>query len=250
MKRTKLLIAVFIGIISTGFFLQKESCGQTVLLEQDVNADTIPKMVGPNLKHFSHFYFGYGFVLGADADGSKIKYGSSSDFVYGYRYKRKLSEFYAVGFDLFYHSTAFHLKQDSTKALPNNILHDDKGEKEKLTFHNFSLGLYNRFNFGKRGNYIGNFLDLGARVDWPFSVVHFTKDIYDIANINNGGVVKTKTTRLVYTEPIYYNAFARLGFNKFVITASYRLSDLFKKEYDLYPELPVLIMGVEIGLHK
>jgi len=195
-------------------------------------------------------------VLGADAVGSEIKYGSSSDFVYGYRYKRKLSEFYAVGFDIFYHSTAFHLKQGPNKVLPNNILHDDKGEKEKLTFHNLSLGLYNRFNFGKRGNYIGNFIDLGARVDWAFSVVHFTKDRYEIANINNGGVEKTKTAGLVYTKPIYYNVFARFGFNKFVITASYRLSDLFKEDpelykgYDKYPELPLLIVGVEIGLHK
>ena len=250
MKRSKLLLVVFIGIISIGFFLQKESCGQTVLLEQDINADTIPKIVGPNLKHFSHLYLGYGFVLGTNSIGSEINYGSSSDFVYGYRYKRKLSEFYAIGFDLFYHSTVFHLKQDSTKTLPNNILHDDKGEKEKLTFNNLSLGLYNRFNFDKRGNYIGYYLDLGARVDWPFSVVHFTKDKFDFANINNGGVVKTKTTGLVYINPVYYNVYARLGFNKFVITASYRLSDLFKNEFDLYSELPLLIVGVEIGLHK
>jgi len=246
----KKIIICVIFFISCEIGVLSVAEGQTVLLEQDVNADTIPELVGPNLKHFSHLYVGYGFVLGADAVGSEIRYGSSSDFVYGYRYKRKLSEFYAVGFDIFYHSTAFHLKQDSTKALPNNILHDDKGEKEKLTFHNLSLGLYNRFNFGKRGNYLGHFLDLGARIDWAFSVVHFTKDIYDIANVNNGGVVKTKTTGLVYIKPIYYNVFTRLGFNKFVITASYRLSDLFKEEYDLYPELPLLIVGVEIGLHK
>ena len=249
MKRIIIPTAVFIGLISIGV-------AQTVLLEQDVNADTIPKIVGPNLKHFSHLYIGYGFVLGADAVGSEIKYGSSSDFVYGYRYKRKLSEFYAVGFDIFYHSTTFHLKQDSNKVLPNNILRKHKGEKDKLTFHNLSLGLYNRFNFGKRGNYIGNFLDLGARVDWPFSVVHFTKDKLNTANDNNGKVVKTKTTGLVYINQIYYNVFARFGFNKFVITASYRLSDLFKEDpelykgYDKYPELPLLIVGVEIGLHK
>ena len=185
MRKTIISTAVFIGLISIGV-------SQTVLLEKDVNADTIPKTGGPNLQHFSHFYFGYGLVLGADAVGSEIRYGSSTDFAYGYRYKRKLSEFYAVGFDVFYHSTTFHLKQDSTKVLPNNILHDEKGEKEKLTFHNLSLGLYNRFNFGKRGNYIGNFLDLGARIDWPFSVVYFTKDNLNTTNDNNGKLGKQK----------------------------------------------------------
>ena len=154
------------------------------------------------------------------------------------------SNFYAIGVDISYCKTTFRLKWKPIKILPNDSLHD----KEKLTFHNLSLGLYNRFNFGKRGNYIGNFLDLGAKVDLPFYVVHFTKDKIDVAT-NNGRIVKTRTTALTYINPIYYNAFFRFGINKYVITGSYRLSDLFKGN-NKYTELPVMTLGIEIGMHK
>jgi len=230
--------------------------GQEILLEEDVNADTVPPTFGPNLKNYYHFYSGYGFVLGADSVGSEIIYGLSTDMVLGFRYKRKLSQAFSTGFDISYHATSFRLKQDSLKILPNDSLHNT----EKLTFHNLSLGVYNRFNYGKRGNYIGNFIDLGVRFEWPFSVVHFTKDKQKVANENNGGTVKTRTSGLIFTQPYYYSVYLRVGFTRYSITASYRLADLLINDPKLYqqysngiskyPELPPLIIGLEIGMHK
>ena len=160
-----LLTIIFWGIGLSGF-------AQKILLEQDVNADSIRPVKGPNLKHYSHYYLGYGLVASPGSAGSEIRYGMSSDITLGYRYKRKLSQFYSIGMDISYHLTTYRLKQNSTKRLPNDSLHD----KEQLIFHNVGFGIYNRFNYGKRGNYIGNFIDIGARLDLPFSVIHFTKD--------------------------------------------------------------------------
>ncbi|PCH94330.1 MAG: hypothetical protein COB85_05750, partial [Bacteroidetes bacterium] len=133
-------------------------------------------------------------------------------------------------------------------------------KKEKLVFYNLSLGLFNRINYGKRGNYMGNYVDLGVRIDWPFSVVHFTKDKYPVATANNGGTVRTRTSALIFTEAINYSIYARFGFARYVITASYRLSNLFVTDPEVYqqygngietyPELPALLIGIEISLYK
>ena len=61
--------------------------------------------------------------------------------------------------------------------------------------------------------------------------------------------VKVSTTRLSYVENISYGFMARLGTNRYALTARYRTSDLFVTGYDL-PELPRLVLGVELGLFK
>lgn len=232
------------------------SFSQTILLEEDVKGDTIIPTFGPNMKNYYHFYVGYGLILGPDKDGSEINYGRSYNLSFGALYKRKINNNYAVGIDLLIHQTSFNLKQDTSKILPNDSMH----ENEKLVFYNLSLGLFNRINYGKRGNYMGNYFDLGVRIDWPFSVVHFTKDKYKVATANNGGTVRTRTSGLIFTEPLNYSVYARLGFTRYIITASYRLSDVFitdKEVYqqygnniETYPELPALVIGIEISLYR
>ena len=236
MKNVTLLVSTLL-LINIAF-------SQTVLLEQDVNKDSIPPTFGPNLKHYGHMYVGLGWVLGqSDSAGADIITGSSTDFVVGYRYKRKLSNFYALGFDVNYGVTSFNLKQDSSKILPNQILHD----KEKLNTNQLGLILYNRFNFGKRGNYLGRFLDLGAYGNWTFNVKHIYKDRHSIANSANASATKVINSGLLYTNPINYGVQARIGFNRYVFYGSYRLSDQFKSNF-IYPELPRIIVGFQIGL--
>lgn len=226
-------------------FLVNMAFSQGVVLEQDVNKDSIPPTFGPNLKNYGHTYIGLGWVLGqSDSAGATINMGSSTDFVVGYRYKRKLSNFYAIGFDLNYGVTSFNLKQDSSKILPNGVLHD----KEKLNTNQLGLILYNRFNFGKRGNYLGKFIDLGGYGNFTFNVKHIYKDSYVIANSDNASVRKVVNTGLVYTNPVNYGVQARIGFNRYVFYGSYRLSDLFKSNF-IYPELPRIIIGFQIGMH-
>lgn len=229
--------------------------GQEILLQEDVNADTTELDIGPNKKKFSHSYFGLGFPASADSVGSPINYGKSFELIIGRRMKWRVNNFYALGLDFAYHLSSYSIKQVPGKVLPNDSLHD----KERLKLHHLGLGFYNRFNYGKRGNYIGNFIDVGIRFDIPIFTSHTTEDELELASNNNGRKIKTKTTDLRFIEDYSYSGYFRLGFNKFVLTASYRLANLFIADANLYtkynnglakyPELPVLNVGVEIGMH-
>ncbi|MDQ3193067.1 MAG: hypothetical protein M3Q58_15895 [Bacteroidota bacterium] len=237
----KILITTLIALA----FVTTNINGQEILLEQNVQGDTIPPQRGPNLKHYSHLYFAYGFVFGpSQAAGSAIRYGNSTDFNVGYRYKRKISNFYALGFDFAYGVTSFNIDQQQGKTLPNNVFHDN----EKINFNHLGVSLYNRFNFGKRGNIIGNFLDIGAYGNWEFIVKHIYTENYVSPNIANARFTRVINRQLNYTNPLNYGVQARLGFNRYAFYGSYRLSDKFKQEF-MYPELPRFIIGLQIGLH-
>lgn len=229
---------------------------QDVLLEEVVFADSADPSFGPNYKNYSHFYIGFGIVAGKSITGSQIKYGYSTEKSLGLRFKRKLNNVFSLGFNISYSHTQFHLSQDSTKTLPNNLLHD----KERINFHNLYLGIYQRINWGKRGNYVGNFIDFGGRLYWPFAINHVTKDQLPANHLNNGRMAKVKTSNLAYANPYNYCAVIRIGLNRYVFSASYRLSPLFKNdpklfsqynsEIEKYEDLPLIIVGIEIGMHK
>jgi len=227
--------------ISAIIILASASCwAQTELMHQDVKDNVVGKS-GPNLKNFSHFYMGFGFVVGvSDSIGSDVIAGRSTNFVLGYRYKFRISNLFAIGCDAAFNSYSFTLKQSSTKITPDTIIHD----KEQLNLGNLGLSGYMRFNYGKRGNRVGNFVDIGGYGDYRISGVNFTRD-----KLDNDNVVKTRISNLDYFNPINYGVLARIGFNRYVIYGNYRLSDIFKSSYN-YPELPRLTIGLQIGFHK
>jgi len=234
MKKHLLIFLLFI-ISIVGF-------SQTVLFERKVT-DTTLGTHGENLRNYSHFYIGFGFIAGQpDSAGSNILMGKSSNFVFGYRYKLKICKFYAIGYDLAFNTYAFGLKQEKEKSLPDTILHG----KESFSYSTLGLSPYMRFNYGRRGNRIGNFIDLGAYGDWKFSARTFTRD-----KLDNGNIVKVTTRKLKYLNPFNYGALARIGFGRYVIYGYYRLSDIFKTS-DTYKfsELPRITVGVQIGMHK
>lgn len=212
---------------------------QMVLLEEEGKFDTISPSSGPNRSNFSQFYISYGIPIADVHTGAEIYTGRSFDFDFGYRYKRKIGNVYALGFEIFYKVQDFNMKQDSGKIVPDTILHD----KERLRFNNLGVGIYNRFNFGKRGDVVGNFLDIGAYGSWTYRLAHITKD-----ELPNGNKVRTHTRGLDYYEPLNYGLVVRLGFNRFVFYGTYRLSDLFKPKHN-YPELPFISAGIQLGLH-
>jgi len=230
-------------------------CAQDILLEEDVNADSTESDEGPNKRKFSHVYVGLGFAASPDSAGSRINYGKSFELTIGRRLKWRVNNFYALGLDMAYHLNSYSLKRTASKVLPNDSIHD----KERLRFHNLGLGFYNRFNYGKRGNHIGNFVDIGFRFDVPVITSYYTEDELDLANNNNGRKVSTKTTDLRFIEDYHYSAYLRVGFNTFVLTASYRLANLFITDPNLYskynnglskyPELPVVNVGIQMGMH-
>ncbi len=235
----KKLFLLFLTIVFTTVLFS-----QTVLLEEDVAADTIPETFGPNLKKYRHLYLEYGFLADrAENDSMKMIYGHSHNLVFGLRYKYKISNFLALGWDIHISSWSYRIKQNDNKILPNDIKHD----KERLTVSNLGVEFYTRLNFGKRGNHMGNFVDFAAFGNLTAGGEHYTYDKLDTVDINNANKVEVRNRGLNYLEPYNYGVKLRFGLNRYIFTATYRVSDIIKN--NTYPELPRLFIGFQIGLH-
>lgn len=213
---------------------------QSVLLEEDVNYyEDIPE-TGPNRKHYYHFYGSWGVMFGATENNrSAIKPLLSYHYNLGFRYKRKLSNFYSLGYELTLGNKNFRLADDGARTIPAEKHYD----KEKINMYSFGIGVYNRFNFGKRGNYIGKFLDIGAYGKWNYASRYFYKH-----ETSDDEKRKFSQYNPDYINPLQYGVFARIGFNNIVIFGRYRLSELI--DTDTYVDLPVYTAGVQFGFHK
>jgi len=240
-----LSIRTIVLFILIAFFV-KNIEAQKILLEEDVRSNYQQLLKGQNRLHYHHIFLEYGFAVGnSEGKGADVDYVYSGTFTTGYRYKFKVANFYALGFDVYYCYMSYHLNQDSTsKLVPNSIVHD----KEKLKFNNAGIELYNRINLGKRGDRIGNFIDAGVYFNWAFSIKHYTEDKLDSKNEHRAKFVEMVNKNLDYTERYNYGWRCRVGFNRYVISLSYRVSDLFNDQFEA--ELPRYIVGIQIGLHE
>lgn len=225
---------------------------QEVLLEENVVAeDTTKETFGPNRQHFIHIYALGGFVIGYPSnDKAGINHGSSFQYGLGTRYKLKCSSVYSVVADIQYNALFFNLAQTDDKTVPTTEEHDD----EKFNLHHFSLSLHNRFNFGKRGNHVGTFLDLGAYGNWSFITKHIYKNEYDEPDEAGAKKRKVVNRNLSYMRPFHYGFGFRFGINRYVLYGRYRFSDLFNNgtytESRDFAELPRIIIGLQIGFHR
>lgn len=230
-----LLVACFYGLQS--YSQEKED-----KYGRDLEELTLKKK-GPNLDRYNHLFFGYGLIVGeSESDSASIISGKSSTFNLGWLWKWRLNKLSEVGFDISYHYSSFHLEQDSSKIVPNPIIH----KREKLVFNNLQLTAFHRLKFRNRYHSTGTFLDFGAYFGWNYRIKNQT-----VERNRAPGAGKTKTVNLdlQYTEDFSYGAMARVGFNRFVFFSRYRFSDLFTDESDL-PELPPLEIGINIGIHQ
>ncbi len=231
-----------IGLFFIYFMLNLyASQAQTMILQVDRATDSIPSTHGPNKEKFIHFFMFVGFAAGADEAGARIKYFASDEFGLGVRWKYKISNIYSIGFEWQADYFEYKIDQKKGKILPDTILND----VERMDYSALKLGFYNRFNFNpKRGNYLGNYLDIGIRSEWDYVISHIIKnDLFD------GSSIKSSISSLPYVNKINYSVFGRIGLNKVLFYASYRLSDLFKSKYN-YPELPRLTAGIELGIFR
>ena len=212
---------------------------QRVVISEQVDRKQNHTEFGMNRKNFRHFYTGIQFMAGsAVSSNAAILYGRSARTELGMRYKRKYSEVFSGGYDLFVTRDAFYMKQHEDKTVPDNVLH----KRERLNFLSGGGGLYQRINFGHRGNHMGQYIDLGFYAAWFLQTRHITLDTAGDMRI------KVKSTGLPYTNSWAYGLTGRLGFGSVVIKAGYRLSELFHSDAAM-TELPRLTFGLEFGFH-
>ena len=235
--------AVFLFLLL--FFLPIYS--QKILLDKDITK-AYKKVQGPNTKSFGQLYIGTGFIFSQSGENEiPVKNFSSKYSTFGYRQKFKIFSFYSVGFEAEYNLRQFNLKQSADKLFPDTVIHD----KEKIKLHSAELAFYNRFNFDKRGNVIGKYIDIGAFIYYSFSTIHYTKDNFtdseeEIDPESHAKVRIVKYSRLDYIEPFGYGVYAKAGIDWFAIKVTYRISDIFKDSYN-WNELPGLSVGFEVS---
>ncbi len=211
---------------------------QRVIISEDVRVRTGTPESGMNRRHFHHPFMGVSFAFPPDEAGARIEWGRSHEIFIGYRYKRRYNDLFSGGYDLSLSRKQFVLKQEEGKLVPDNILH----KSEKLVFLSGRLGLYQRLNFGSRGDHLGNYLDAVVWLELPLHVRNISFDETEAARI------KTRKTRLDYPQWYAYGWQLRLGLGSTVLTGSYRLSDVFRSRA-VFPELPRLQLGIELGLN-
>lgn len=222
------------------FLVLTGSCfAQSVILDETVAVDAPKPKTGPNLRHFHHLFIGFSFAAPEAEKGAAVHYGSSNCFDFGYRYKLKVSGHYAIGSDLWAGFSNYRMRQEAGKLLPDTVLNG----RETLNFSHLSASFYNRINFGRRGNHVGRFFDAGVYGQYVYNYVHYTRN-----KAHDGVVTEVYQKHLPYYEPLNWGLLARIGFNRFVFTGTYRMSGLFKPSYNL-PDLPLLQVGMQIGLH-
>ena len=208
---------------------------QEVLVSEPVAIDSSVARYGPNRRHYGHFFVNFGSSIDAGDAGARIVQPRFDQFSFGYRYKLKLFQHLALGADIALTNFDYRLKQQEGKILPSSDLHD----KERMLFSMVNGGAFIRINVGRRGNQLGNYLDLGAYGGLTFSHTHFTKD-----KMPDGTTVRIRRNRLDYYQLFNYGAAARIGYKRIALFGRYRFSDMFYANKN-YPELPRIIAGIE-----
>jgi hypothetical protein len=219
-------------------FCVNSSWAQEYVVSEDIAIDSTIEKRGPNRKHYRHSYMNFGACIDAGETGGRVRQPRIDHFTFGVRYKRRLAEHFAIGYDINYTVNDFALKQESSKKIINNFIN----KRERMIFNIFEGGLFARINVGKRGNQLGKFIDLGGYGSVTVAHTHFT-----LNRLADGSNVRTRTNGLNYFQRFNYGLNARLGMNKIALFGQYRLSDMFYANWD-FPELPRIMAGIEFNL--
>ncbi|MFH0893874.1 MAG: hypothetical protein V2A54_05515 [Bacteroidota bacterium] len=219
---------------------------QQILLEENVKFDKDRPTHGQNLKNFAQFYTGPLMMI-PQLDQNTKGYLFSMGFHLGYRYKRRLNNTIAMGYDFSYTRCDYGIAQDTPKVSNNSV----KFIEEQIKLNTLGTGVFMRINFGRRGNIIGKYIDLTGFANWNFSKVYYAKEKLITDQIQKRWYPNQKCV-----EPFQYGLGVRFGVNRYEISCQYRVSDIIKTKNTnsdpiwLNAELPRIMIGIEIGIYK
>ena len=216
---------------------------QEVLLDKTVE-DTISRPeIGPNAKKFSHFYYSLANFVPNNKTGLSIEPFGSVMQELGRRHKRQFGKTYSMGYSFSYSWSEFVFEQKEGKVFPSEEMH----RLEKIRLNAVNLEVFQRINVGKRGNYMGYFMDIGASASWNFLNRYIIKDETESGDFGR----RSKTS---YLQPSFINPFIvslnlRFGINNVLLWASYSLKERIDSEY-FNTNIEGLYIGLQFGFHK
>ena len=235
----KIILILFPAI----FILAQNAISQDVVLEQKPDQFT-GGTFGANKDWFAQLSFGFGTLVGKSDPGLSYNDWRSNDIRIGVKFKRKISGLLSVWLEPEYHYAAYNINQSGPKVtdslfwfgLPINH------EKERFATEGILLNGFLRFNFDtKRGNFLGYYLDLGAGAD-----IIADREYLTIDKRSDGSQVRASVTNIPYMNNLNYSLIARIGINWIAFTLNYRMSPLFKSQYNI-PEPAFITAGIEFN---
>lgn len=237
-----ILTIIFSSLLSLSF-------AQTQLMH--INIDTLrqPAARGENMSKFVHLYTSLLYTTPPSEDLG-VQYGKSYALNVGLRYKKKITGLLSVNADVAYNYRRYRLSDNCSPVISDPELeiciHYDK---EIFAFNSAKANAAIRINLDpKRGNIMGTFIDIGGGAEY---IVGSKYIVYTESPAWHSKSAKVKYSSLSIINKYNYFGQVRIGRNRYALTASYRLSDMFDKFYpnhDLKTEFPRLNVGVEVGL--
>jgi len=229
----KLNIALFILL-----FISFNFSAQEILFEKDPAIDSTIEKTGPNRKHFWHPFMSLGFAIDAGEKGATVVQPNLDQFVLGFRYKRRINNTFAVGFEFSYTNYGFSIKQNNQKTTPDTSVN----QRQRLFFYDLQLSPYFRINFGKRGNVLGKYFDIAPYYETVIAFTEFSK-----YKLPDGSVVRARRSGVNYFQRFNYGIQARIGLKKIIFFGQYRISNAFYGDKNL-AEIPRITAGVQLVL--
>ena len=212
---------------------------QEVKLKKDEDKSVYNKESGADQKVYRFMFFDFGQIV---SDNS-IMPGNSWTWAYGMKIKFRITSVINIINGYQYRHLAYRLEQNSSKTFPDVFIHT----KQRYALHQFGTDLALRLNLDRHGNSISWFVDLGGYASVsPFARLK-TTDTY--GNSSLAKVSKTIQRDLQFPQRFEYGLTTRIGFTRYALFANYRLSKMFKSKYN-FTELPNLVVGVQLGMHK
>lgn len=228
-------------------FMYLSLSAQDIIMDKNVEEQYSEKH-GQNMRHYGQFYEAFGtFIPYNNNSGAKAVLGRSMEFTFGYRYKLKLLSFYAIGFDLSNRWQKYGIEAEDDVAVDiSSNPFSQASQVKRLSLNVASLGAeaYNRINIGKRGNTLGNYVDIGIKGEWNYGRKMYLKEEAPAGDYFEKS--KTVQKNLSFIEKFSTIITARIGINKFCIYGNYRFSDIIVDGYTS-PELPPLTAGVQVA---
>jgi hypothetical protein len=226
----KLLIIII--VIASGFVAKS----QEVILNQYVYPDSVRGNWGQNKSHWMHFYGAFGFITPIDqSTWSPIYFGKASNWELGLRYKKRITNWLAIGGNISYDFFNYRMEQSIEKTFPDKQFYD----KQKVLIHNFSMQPFIRINYGRRGNKIGNYVDFGFFYN---AIMSSREKLLGTP----AGLDKVIIKNPDYMPGDYYGFFTNIGFGRWVIYAKYQYSGIIKGD-TRYADLPPVTIGLQLG---
>ncbi len=214
---------------------------QSVLLEKDQNESVYVRQKGPNKKRFFHLYYDYSFYAPEKGTSIYNKELALRNYI-GARNNFRVANNYVMGVNLEFGWETFRIEQTSQKTFPSKGTH----KKETLSTTNLGLEYFNRLLITQREGSLGIWVDAGIYGNLNLGSRHVIKDKADPAD--EVRYRKTINKGLEYLEPFEYGVKGRLGYKRYAIIGTYRISDWMKEtRSDVEP--PRLSIGFELGLY-